>query len=91
MYASKEAPHVPPITGLEEAISKTQAARDGASRMPSWERNVKRALAVVVIGCGAALPLLSPTSDALAFKACSWVLAVGAGLGITSSGNPPKR
>lgn len=31
MYASKEAPHVPPITGLEEAISKTQAARNGGS------------------------------------------------------------
>lgn len=54
-----------------------------------WERPLKQALAIVVIGCGAALPLLSPTSDEVAFKACSWVLAVGAGLGITSRGNPP--
>ena len=58
---------------------------------PGWMRPLKQVLAAVVIGCGAALPLLSPVEDALAFKACSWVLAVGAGLGITSSGNPPKK
>ena len=31
MCATKEQPHVPPITGLEKAISKTQAARNGGS------------------------------------------------------------
>jgi hypothetical protein len=82
-----EAPHVVgTVPGLEEAVEK----RKKPAPAP-WERPLKQALAVVVIGCGAALPLLSPTSDALAFKVCSWVLAVGAGLGITSSGNPPKK
>lgn len=58
---------------------------------PAWERYLKQALAAVVIGCGAVVPFLSPTSDALAIKVCSIVVAVGAGLGVTSSGNPPKR
>jgi len=31
MYMSKDAPHAPPISGLEEAIAKTQATRAGAS------------------------------------------------------------
>lgn len=78
--------HVPgTVPGLDEAIEK----RKKTSQSP-WERRLKQALAVVVIGCGAALPLLSPTEDALAFKTCSWVLAVGAGLGITSTGNAKK-
>lgn len=76
---------IAPIPGLEEAIEK----RRKPAQAP-WERPLKQALAVVVIGCGAALPLLSPEADALAFKACSWVLAVGAGLGITSTGNAKK-
>lgn len=83
---------VAPIPGLEQAIDKSQQARDGVAPVQPawWERPLKQVLAVVVIGCGSALPFLSPTTDALAFKVCSVVVATGAGLGITSRGNPPK-
>jgi hypothetical protein len=71
-------------------LNTDQQAEQMAQQQPVWERYAKRALAVMVIGCGAALPLLSPEADAVAFKLCSWMLAVGAGLGITSRGNLPR-
>lgn len=83
-YETMKAPH--PLNTDTEGVQRNETP----STQPTWERHLKQVLAVVVISCGAALPLLSPTSDALAFKACSWVLAVGAGLGITSRGNLPK-
>ena len=56
-----------------------------------WERYLKQALAAIVIGCGVSVQFLSPAEDAGVIKVCSIIAAIGAGLGITSSGNPPKR
>lgn len=85
---SQPSPSIPvvPVPGLSEAIEKNRKAAQ-----PGWERHLKQALAVVVIACGSTIPFLSPTEDAFALKACSIVVAIGAGLGITSRGNPPKR
>lgn len=80
----------PPVTLATMNDTEGTLIREAPPVQPPWERHLKQVLAVVVIGCGAALPLLSPTEDTLAFKACSWVLAVGAGLGITSRGNQPR-
>lgn len=93
MYARAMTTPSVPVPGLEEAIQKSKPTRDALrprATQPWWNRHLKQALAVVVIGCGAALPMLSPTADAVAFKTCSWVMAVGAGLGITSTGNQKK-
>lgn len=79
------------VQGLDEAIEKTQAARDAkAPVQPVWERNLKRGLALVVALCTATVPFLSATTDELAFKVCGVVIGFGAALGITSRGNPPK-
>lgn len=58
---------------------------------PAWERNLKRGLAMLVATATVVVPILSPTSDAVALKVCAAVIGFGAALGITSSGNPPKR
>ena len=90
-----EAPHVVgTVPGLEEAIQKRidEAVRSRLeAAQPAWERHLKRAVAVVAGSCAAVVPFLSPTEDALAFKACAIIAAIGVGLGITSSGNPPKK
>ena len=78
------APSAPPLQNDQEGVAITVV-------QPPWERYLKQAMATVVIGCGAALPFLSPTSDHLAWVACSMVVAIGAGLGITSRGNQPKQ
>lgn len=83
------------VPGLDEAIQKHLAEREAASTLPAeqptWERNLKRALAVLVASAGALLPFLSPTSDAAAFKVATLVVGLGAALGITSRGNLPKQ
>lgn len=80
------------VQGLDEAIEKTQAARNAGTEpaQTAWERNMKRGLALVVALCTATVPFLSATTDELAFKVCGVVIGFGAALGITSRGNPPK-
>lgn len=57
---------------------------------PPAEVILKRVLAVLVAGCTAIVPFLSPTSDTFALKACGVVIGIGAALGITSRGVQPK-
>jgi len=78
------APHAPPLKTDTEGVAITHV-------QPAWERHLKRVVAVVATSCAAVVPFLSPTEDALVIKVCSIVAAIGVGLGITSSGNAPKR
>jgi hypothetical protein len=85
---SEPSPSIPvvPVPGLDDAIEKRKRPAQ-----PNWNRFIKQALAAVVFGCTATLPLLSPTEDRVGVILCTWILGAGAAAGITSSGNPPKK
>jgi len=83
-----------PAAELSSSAPRPDYDQEGVAisrAQPAWERHLKRAVAVVAASCAAVVPFLSATDDALAVKVCSIIAAIGVGLGITSSGNPPKR
>lgn len=78
-------PHtVGSVPGLEEAIQKRQQE----SAQPAWEKNLKRGVAAVVATCGILITTLP--EHTVGYRVCFAVVAVGAALGITSTGNAKK-
>lgn len=74
---------IAPIPGLEEAIQKRNEAQQ-----PAWEKNLKRGVSGIVATCGA-LVLVLP-EHTMGYRVCFAVVAVGAALGITSTGNAKR-
>jgi hypothetical protein len=74
---------IAPIPGLEEAIQKRNE-----SLQPAWEKNLKRGVAAVVATCGVLITTLP--EHTIGYRVCFAVVAVGAALGITSTGNAKK-
>lgn len=56
-----------------------------ALEQPAWEKNLKRGVAAVVATCGVLITTLP--EHTLGYRVCFAVVAVGAALGITSTGN----
>lgn len=85
MYLDKQPQSLAvPIQGLEEAIQQRKAQHEQAAQ-PTWEKNLKRGLAVVVAACGAVITVVP--EHTLGYRVCFAVVALGAALGITSKGN----
>ena len=85
MYLNKEPQCLGvPIQGLEEAIQQRTAQQEAAAQ-PTWEKNLKRVLATIVVTCGAITTVVP--EHTLGYRVCFAVVAVGAALGITSKGN----
>lgn len=76
--------HTAPIPGLEEAIQKSQQARDGTQSQPDLEKTIKRVMAGVVAFATVGATQFPPHT--IAFQVCVGIVGLGAALGITSKG-----
>lgn len=77
----------PPVTPA--TMNDTEGVqRDEAPAQSDWGATMKRVLAGVVIVAGAGAAVFPPHTAA--YQVCAIIVGVGAGLGITSTGNPRK-
>lgn len=86
MYPSKETPK-PPVS-LSQLTDTEGVQRNEAPAQPLWEMQLKRGIATVVATCGILITNLP--EHTLGYRVCFAVVAVGAALGITSTGNQKR-